>query len=131
MTKKRNLDLPEVFEEFSFLREFDRDLKNLLKRYGTLNGDLERFIKHHLYVFHKTEKQVTGTHQLTYIDPEDIKVFKTKKFACRALSGTGSRSGIRVIHAYYPEKNRIEFAEIYYKGDKKNEDRERITNYYE
>jgi len=31
-----------------------------------------------------------------------------------------------VIYAYFEEADRIELIEIYYKGDKENEDRERI-----
>jgi hypothetical protein len=42
----------------------------------------------------------------------------------------GVQSGIRVIYAYFEEKDKIELIEIYYKGDKENEDRERILKYY-
>jgi hypothetical protein len=35
-----------------------------------------------------------------------------------------------VIYAYFEEKDRIELVEIYYKGDKENEDRERIIRRY-
>ena len=38
----------------------------------------------------------------------------------------GAHSGIRIIYAYFPVDDRIEFVEIYYKGDQENEDRERI-----
>jgi len=51
-----------------------------------------------------------------------------RKFACRALKGKGAHSGIRVIYAGFEEKNRIELIEIFYKGDKENEDRERILS---
>ena len=36
------------------------------------------------------------------------------------------QSGIRVIYAYHEEEDRIEFIEIYYKGDKASEDREML-----
>jgi len=39
-------------------------------------------------------------------------------------------SGIRVIYAYWEDKDRIEFVEIYFKGDKKNEDRDRLLRNY-
>jgi hypothetical protein len=39
-------------------------------------------------------------------------------------------SGIRVIYAYQEEENKVEFIEIYYKGNKKNEDGERILKYF-
>jgi hypothetical protein len=61
---------------------------------------------------------------------ESPKIYKAKKFACRSLKGKGVQSGIRVIYAYFEEKDKIELIEIYYKGDKENEDRERILRYY-
>ena len=58
------------------------------------------------------------------------KIYKARKFACRSLKGRGVDSGIRVIYAYWEDKDRIEFVEIYFKGDKKNEDRDRILRNY-
>jgi hypothetical protein len=40
-------------------------------------------------------------------------------------------SGIRVIYAYYPDADRIKFIEIFFKGIKKNEDRQRINKLLE
>jgi hypothetical protein len=42
----------------------------------------------------------------------------------------GAQSGIRVTYAYFSDEDRIEFIEIYYKGDQLNEDRERIKVHY-
>ncbi len=39
-------------------------------------------------------------------------------------------SGIRVIYAYYPDTDRLEFAEIYFKGSKENEDRQRLLKLF-
>jgi len=61
---------------------------------------------------------------------EHAKIFKAKKIACRSLKGKGVKSGIRVIYAYFESDDRIELIEIYYKGDKENEDRERIIRNY-
>jgi hypothetical protein len=58
------------------------------------------------------------------------KICKAKKFACKSLKGKGVLSGIRVIYAYQEEENKVEFIEIYYKGNKKNEDGERILKYF-
>ena len=38
----------------------------------------------------------------------------------------GAASGIRIVYAYFEEDDRVLLLEIYYKGDKENEDRERI-----
>ena len=60
---------------------------------------------------------------------ETILVCKIKKFACRSLKGRGVMSGIRVIYAYHVAASKVEFIEIYFKGEKENEDRERIKEY--
>ena len=48
----------------------------------------------------------------------------------KALKGKGARSGIRVIYAYHEDHDKVEFIELYYKGDKEIESRERIGKYY-
>jgi hypothetical protein len=40
------------------------------------------------------------------------------------------QSGIRVIYGYFEKEDRIELIEIYFKGDKENEDEGRIARYY-
>ncbi|WP_208527718.1 hypothetical protein [Methylacidiphilum caldifontis] len=60
---------------------------------------------------------------------DEIKIFKVKKFACKALKGSGVISGIRVIYAFYPSTFKVDFIEIYYKGEKNNEDFVRIKEY--
>ena len=57
-------------------------------------------------------------------------IFKAKKFACKALKGSGSNSGIRLIYAYFEAEGTIELIKIYFKGDKENEDKERINRVY-
>jgi len=42
----------------------------------------------------------------------------------------GAQSGIRVIYAHHEDEDWIEFLEIYYKGDRESEDRERIVKKY-
>ena len=81
-------------------------------------------------MFHKLELDNKGIVEISGLDIEYPKIYKARKFACRFLKGTGSRSGIRIIYAYYPDLDKIEFIEIYYKGDKENEDRERIERKY-
>jgi len=71
-----------------------------------------------------------GIFQISGLRVENPKIFKSKKFACRSLKGKGVQSGIRVIYAYFNEEDRIELIELYYKGDKEIEDRERILKYY-
>jgi len=39
-------------------------------------------------------------------------------------------SGIRIIYAFYIATYKVDFIEIYFKGDKENEDYERIKEYF-
>ncbi len=114
----------------SYLEEFKRDLKKLLKRYRTLEEDLETFIKTQLKLFHKLKVDNKGAVLIDGLGIEYPKIYKVKKFACRSLKGKGVNSGIRIIYTYYPEDDKIEFIEIYYKSDKDVEDRKRILKYY-
>lgn len=119
----------KMFREISRLPEFEKDMKKLLKRFKTLEDDLEIFIKNELNLYHKLKIDNRGIFQISGLQIENPKVYKAKKFACRSLKGKGVQSGIRVIYAYFEENNKIELIEIYYKGDKKGEDRERILKY--
>jgi len=120
----------KIFREVSRLPEFEKDIKKLLKRFKTLEDDLEIFIKNELNLYHKLKIDNKEVSQVPGLKIEIPKIYKAKKFACRSLKGKGVQSGIRVIYAYFEEKDKIEFIEIYYKGDKENEDKERILLYY-
>ena len=71
-----------------------------------------------------------GIVRISNLGIEYPKIYKVRKFACRSLKGKGSASGIRVIYAYFEDKDKIEFIEIYYKGDKENEDKKKISSFY-
>jgi len=109
------------------LPEFEKELKKLSKKYRTLETDLKTFISVQLRLFHELNQDNGGIVNIAGLGIEDPKIYKARKFACRALSGTGSNSGIRIIYAYYAKESRVQFIEIYYKGDKEMEDRNRIS----
>ncbi len=114
--------------KYLFTEEFKRDLKKLIKRYRTLHEDLTVFQKSSLELFHgkgipQDIIRIPDTGQ------DEIQIFKARRFACRSLKGTGSRSGIRIIYSYYTKSDSIEFIEIYFKGDKETEDKKRIKQY--
>jgi mRNA-degrading endonuclease YafQ of YafQ-DinJ toxin-antitoxin module len=117
------------FRKISSLPEFKKDIKKLRKKYKTIESDLQNFIKTQLQLFHKLNKDTKGIYQLRNMKTKYPKIYKAKKFACRSLKGTGVQSGIRVIYAYFDKTDEIQLIEIYYKGDKKNENRKRITDY--
>ena len=121
----------KIFSEIVSLPEFEKDFKKLLKKFRTLEEDFEIFIRTELNLFHKLGKDNKGIFPIFGLKIESPKIYKAKKFACRSLKGKGVQSGIRVIYAYFEEEDKIELIEIYYKGDKENEDRERILKHYQ
>lgn len=110
--------------------EFEKDLKKLRKRFRTLDEDLDIFIRSALTLFHKEGIDYGGIVAISDLGIEEPKIYKVRKFASRSLKGKGNRSGIRIIYAYFKNEERIEFVEIYFKGDKENENRERIKKCY-
>ena len=108
---------------------FSKDLKQLLKKYRSLEEDVEVFVKAQLYAYHKLQVDNNGLFPIDNLGFESLKIYKAKKFACKALKGKGARSGIRVIYTYLPEFDEIYLIEIYSKSDKENEDRDRIKNF--
>jgi hypothetical protein len=120
----------KIFNEVRRLAEFERDLKKLLKKYRTLEEDLEIFIEKQLNLYHKLQQDNKGIFQISGLGFSYPKIYKAKKFACMSLKGKGAASGIRVIYAYYEKEDVIELVEIYYKGERENEDRVRLLKNY-
>lgn len=120
----------KIFNDINELTKYKKELKKLSKKYKTLHEDLKTFINTQLKGYHKKDIDNGGIVRVPDLEIDYPCLYKVKKFACRALKGKGVQSGIRIIYAYYPDKDIIEFVEIYYKGDKANEDRQRILTYY-
>jgi mRNA-degrading endonuclease RelE of RelBE toxin-antitoxin system len=115
--------------KYNTIAEFDRDFKKLEKRFRTLAEDLERVKKNAIELCH-----VKGMcHNVEEIkgagNTEDLQFYKVKKIACRSLKGKGVNSGLRLIYAFLPETSEVVFLEIYFKGDKENEDRGKIRDF--
>ncbi|QPH39838.1 hypothetical protein [Pedobacter endophyticus] len=112
---------------FDSLNEFDKDLKKLLKKYRSLNSDLED-VKIILRV--KPDAQNPFSFRIDNLGISSC-IIKVKKIACDSLKGRGVNSGLRLIYAYFPEEQKIVFIELYHKNDKENEDRKRILENFE
>ena len=119
-----------TFREIARLPEFERDLKGLVKRFRTLDEDLATLLKTQLILFHKLGVDNNGVFEIPGMPFREPRVYKAKKFACRALKGRGANSGLRLIYAYFEGADKIELVEIYFKDDKANEDRDRILMNY-
>lgn len=104
---------------FDELPEFTKEFQRLAKKYRSLPKDLEEF-KRVLVV----QPLGTGKHFNVITKIEGVSVLKARLF-CRYLKG----SSLRIIYVYHPKQTAVEFLEIYFKGDKENEDRKRIEEY--
>ena len=119
-----------TFAKINRRPEFDKDLKQLLKRYRSLEDDLTVFINTQLVLLHKQKIDNHGIVLINNLGIEEPKIFKAVKFACKSIHGRGAASGIRLTYAYFEEADHIEFIQIYFKADDENEDRERIKSIY-
>jgi len=106
--------------------EFEKDFKKLEKRYRTLEKDFDTMKKYTLETHYLEGAPTTAFIPIEGFCTKDYQSIKVKKFACIALKKFGNRSGIRVIYVFEPAILKVTFIEIYYKGDKANEDRERL-----
>jgi len=112
-----------VFEE---LPEYLKDLKQLLKKYRTLNEDIATLKK---ILMVEPDEDPPFSYRIEGLGITTC-VIKVKKIACRALKGRGVNSGLRLIYAWFKEEQRIVMVELYHKNDKENEDRKRILNHF-
>lgn len=119
---------PNQFE-YSQTDSFSRDLKKLLKRYPTLEDDLEVAKRSAIELFHIQKISNQSVFPITGLCSSETQICKLKKFACKSLKGKGVRSGIRVTYAFHTQTQKICLIEIYYKGDQANEDRSKIQDY--
>jgi hypothetical protein len=104
---------------FDELPEFQKDCKRLGKKYKSLIDDLKEF--------RNVVSVVPLGNSKHFIIITQIKVLyivKARLF-CRYLKG----SSLRVMYAYFEQEQRIEFIEVYFKGDKENENHDRIMEY--
>lgn len=111
--------LSDSMMSFDEITEFEKEFKKLFKKYKTLDDDFEKFKE----VLLATPTGV-GKNFVIIHSSSSIKIMKAR-MACRALR---DRS-LRIIYVYFEQEQRIEFIELYFKGDKENEDRERIEEY--
>lgn len=107
---------------FETLPEFEKDFKFLLKKYRTLQEDLE-IVKKILQII--PNDRPPFSFQIDNLGIETC-IIKVKKIACRSLKGRGVNSGLRLIYAYFSDESRIVFVELYHKNEKELEDKERI-----
>jgi mRNA-degrading endonuclease RelE of RelBE toxin-antitoxin system len=121
----------KIFNDIRRLPEFEKDLKKLAKRFSTIEDDLQNFIQTVLNLCHKQNINSSAVIHISNLGIESPGIYKARKFSCQSLKGKGAASGIRIIYAYHEPADIIEFIEIYYKGDKNNEDTTRIKKHFQ
>jgi len=109
---------------FKHTSEFNKDFKRLSKKYRTLDNDLNEFKK----ILNKFPKGI-GKHFNILTETDSVCIIKAR-FFCQSLK----KKDLKIIYAYIENQQRIEmigfeFIEIYFKGNKKNEDKARIKKY--
>ena len=108
---------------------FKKDLKKLIKRFRTLKDDLKVLQINQIELLHLFEIDNGGTFELKGYENPNYIIYKIKKIACKSLKGKGMKSGLRLIYAFNQKLFQISLLEIYYKGDKENEDYNRIKKF--
>ena len=108
--------------KFESLEEYDKDLKRLLKKYRTLENDIDS-VKDVLTV--RPNASPPFSFQIEGLGISTC-VIKVKKIASDSFKGRGVNSGFRLVYAYFAEEQRIVFVELYHKNEKDNEDKSRI-----
>jgi len=106
-------------DNFDATTKFKKEFKQLSKKYKTLDDDIKKFKR--ILTIQPTGigKNFVIIHSLP-----DIKIIKAR-LACRTLR---NRS-LRIIYSYLEQKQQIDFIELYFKGNKKNENQDRIKEY--
>lgn len=108
-------------KSFNLGSEFEKELKRLSKKYRSLHDDLENFKK----VLLVEPTGIGGNFIIIHVSKE-VTIIKAR-LACRYLH---SRD-MRIVYGYVKKEQRIDFIELYFKGDKENEDYQRIKEYRE
>ena len=104
---------------FSKLPEFENEFLKLSKKYRSLPDDLCK-----LEIIISNQPEGIGSNFVTIHQGEFVKVIKTR-LACKSLR----ERSLRVIYAYRKDKIEFMYIELYFKGEKENENKERIREY--
>ncbi|MGD9152346.1 MAG: hypothetical protein PVG30_01640 [Gammaproteobacteria bacterium] len=115
--------------EYSETNGFKKDFKKLSKKFKTLATDLDVAKKYVIELFHLNNIDNQSVVQVPGYANDFYQIYKLRKFACKALKGRGSKSGIRIIYAYYVKISKVTFIEMYFKADQANADTKRVKEF--
>jgi len=104
---------------FNKLPQFEKEFLKLSKKYKSLPEDLKK-----LENLIALEPIGLGTNFVVIHQSDEVKIVKAR-LACKSLRGRS----IRIIYAHHTDTFTFVYIEIYFKGNKENEDRKRIEDY--
>lgn len=116
-----------VYDE---LPSFKKDFSQLKKKFRTLDDDLKVAKKNAIELLHIHNINNNSVVLVPGFFHKEINIYKIRKFACKALKGSGARSGIRIIYAHHFEISHVTFIEAYFKAEQENEDKQRIKDFF-
>ena len=106
---------------FKRLPEFEREFERLSKKYRSLVFDLEDFED----ILRKNPTGFGKNFVIMHNTPA-LKILKAR-VACESLRNRN----IRIVYAYHNDTFEFMYIEIYFKGEKPNEDKSRVAKYIE
>ncbi len=115
--------------EYGETPAFCNDLKRLQRKFRTLEEDLRVAKRNAIELYRVRGIDNRSVVEIPGVGSKEVRFYKVRKFACRALKGRGAQSGIRIIYAFHPAVMRVCFIEMYFKADQAKEDRGRIGEY--
>lgn len=115
---------------FETTPEFDADFKKLCKKYKTLIDDLEVVKKAAISLYHLNSIDNNSVFPIPGFCNDEILSCKIKKFASKSFKNKGAKSGLRLIYIFIKKDLKVVLIEIYYKGNKANENKDRLGYYY-
>ena len=101
---------------------FDRDVRRLIKRYRSLEQDLQTLQR---VLIVRPNPPTSFSVELAGYGGVP-KIVKVRKMACRSLPGRGAQSGLRVIYAL--GRSKLVLLELYSKSDQAHESEPRIRD---
>jgi len=104
---------------YNELPEFSKEFKRFSKKYKSLPDDLEEFKR-----VVDVAPLGSSKHFNVITRNEQCAVVKARLF-CRYLKG----SSLRIVYAFHCQSCKIDFIEIYFKGEQANESKGRIKEY--
>lgn len=109
---------------------FSKWLKQLLKKFRTLEEDIENVQRSAIELLLLRSLDNRSIELIPSFDWEAVQIYKIRKFSCKSLKWKWVQSGIRIIFAYFPDTQEVEYLEIYYKAEQEDMDYDFAKEYF-